>query len=484
MMVLENACEFKEYLWSVFDEMGFYGGFEVVGNNINLNIIHKDNNDLPTKEQVLEKFQENIIKVKKQELENQINAICKEKIIKEFRSSVLGNLHAYDLTLEDQANLQENYQLGIKTNHLQLKKEFNALKKSQFNFVYEVTKYATQQPFIHLNLAFNKFFRDLKKGLVSYPKFKKKREFQGSFYIGGDQIKIIQTANTDYLKIPNLPPIKLTEKLRFQGKINNATITQKGDHFYVSISCGVDESEYKRTHKLQESHNKLGIDTGIKSFVSLSNGLNIYAPKPLDKLTRKLVRISRQLSKKIHPKTKGDKTKKSNNYLKHSKKLTHLHEKIANIRLDFLHKLTSSLIRHSNSFCLESLKVKNMFKNHRLAKSLSDVSMSVFNTLLEYKAKYSNKEILRADTYYPSSKTCSNCQKVKQDLKLKDRIYQCLECGFELDRDINAAINLLKHLVGRVTAEFTPMDLTALLNDLSNNRLVTSKVELGIQQKS
>ncbi|WRA21323.1 DUF1524 domain-containing protein [Helicobacter pylori] len=152
------------------------------------------------------------------------------------------------------AKWKENYQLGIRTNHLQLKKEFNALKKSQFNFVYEVTKYATQQPFIHLNLAFNKFFRDLKKGLVSYPKFKKKREFQGSFYIGGDQIKIIQTANTDYLKIPNLPPIKLTEKLRFQGKIHNATITQKGDHFYVSISCGIDESEYKRTHKLQESH--------------------------------------------------------------------------------------------------------------------------------------------------------------------------------------------------------------------------------------
>ncbi len=112
------------------------------------------------------------------------------------------------------------------------------------------------------------------------------------------------------------------------------------------------------------------------------------------------------------------------------------------------------------------------------------VELSTYAILTKQKAKYSNKEILRADTYYPSSKTCSNCQKVKQDLKLKDRIYQCLECGFELDRDINAAINLLKHLVGRVTAEFTPMDLTALLNDLSKNRLVTSKVELGIQQKS
>lgn len=105
-MILENACEFKDYLGSVFDELGFYGSFEVVGNNIKLNIIPKDNNEIPTKKQVLEKLKEITLKTKKQELENQINAICKEKIVKEFRSSVLGNLHAYDLTLEDQANLQ------------------------------------------------------------------------------------------------------------------------------------------------------------------------------------------------------------------------------------------------------------------------------------------------------------------------------------------------------------------------------------------
>ncbi|WP_187897323.1 hypothetical protein [Helicobacter pylori] len=105
-MILENACKFKEYLGSVFDEMGFSGSFEVVGNNIELNIIHKDNNETPTKEQVLEKLKEIALKQKKQELEKEINAICKGKIIKDFRSSVLGNLHAYDLTLEDQANLQ------------------------------------------------------------------------------------------------------------------------------------------------------------------------------------------------------------------------------------------------------------------------------------------------------------------------------------------------------------------------------------------
>ncbi|GAA7887845.1 hypothetical protein HpDR62_09900 [Helicobacter pylori] len=105
-MILENACEYKDYLGSVFDEIGFYGSFEVVGNNIELNIIPKDNNDLPTKDQVLEKLKEITLKQKKQELENQINAICKEKIIKEFRSSVLGIEHAYNLELEDQANLQ------------------------------------------------------------------------------------------------------------------------------------------------------------------------------------------------------------------------------------------------------------------------------------------------------------------------------------------------------------------------------------------
>lgn len=112
-MILENACDYKDYLASVFDAMGFYGSFEVVGNAIHLNIIPKDGNDLPTKEQVLEKLKEVTLKQKKQELEKEINAICKEKILKDFRSSVLGSLHAYDLALEDQANLQALVIAGI-----------------------------------------------------------------------------------------------------------------------------------------------------------------------------------------------------------------------------------------------------------------------------------------------------------------------------------------------------------------------------------
>ncbi len=112
-MILENACDYKDYLGSVFDEIGFYGSFEVVGNNIELNIIPKDGNETPTKEQVLEKLKELTLKQKKQELEKEINSICKEKIVKDFRSSVLGNLHAYGLTLEDQANLQALVIAGI-----------------------------------------------------------------------------------------------------------------------------------------------------------------------------------------------------------------------------------------------------------------------------------------------------------------------------------------------------------------------------------
>ena len=253
------------------------------------------------------------------------------------------------------------YKQGIKKSYLDLKKEFNAIKKMQFPFVYEVSKYATQQPFLHLNRAFQKFFRDLEQGKVSYPKFKKKKANSGSYYIGGDQVTI---KDGKYLKVPNLSLVKMREKLRFDGKINSVTISQRGDKFFASFNMQISCEEYIKTHpKAQNNQLALGIDLGLKSFLSLSNGLEVKAPKPLDRLNRLMIKRSRLLSKKQHAKTKREAlqgVKRSNNYRKASIKLNKLHRKIANIRGDFLHKTTSCLVANVRYFSLEDLNIKGM----------------------------------------------------------------------------------------------------------------------------
>ena len=383
---------------------------------------------------------------------------------------------------------EEYYKQGIEKSYLDLKKEFNAIKKTQFPFVYEVSKYATQQPFVHLNRAFQKFFRDLEQGKVSYPKFKKKKANSGSYYIGGDQVVI---KDGKYLKVPNLGLVKMREKLRFEGKINSVTISQKGDKFFASFNMQISKEEYVRTHpKVKNNQLGLGIDLGLKSFLSLSNGLEVKAPKPLDRLERLLVRRSRQLSKKQHAKTKQEAlqgVKRSKNYQKASIKLNKLYRRIANIRGGFLHKTTSCLVKNVQYFSIEDLNVQGMMRNHRLAKSLSDVSFYEFKRQLEYKAEYNGREIHQVDRFYPSSKLCSHCGALKEDLTLNDRVYSCDKCGTRLDRDYNASLNLLSQLkkhIGGVHPEFTPADLTALQEDLAINCLVTSKCETGIQPKS
>ena len=397
------------------------------------------------------------------------------------------------------ARWKEKYEAGEKVSYLDLKKEFNAIKKEQFPFVYEVTKYAVQQPFFHLNRAFQKFFSDLKKGKVSYPKFKKKRNGSGSFYIGGDQVVLPDTPKISkkleirsdlkkYLKIPNLGFVKMREELRFRGRINGVTISRKGKKYFASFSVEIDDAEYDRTHK-PYSHNGygVGIDVGIGSFAVLSNGIKVFAPKPLEKEARKLVKLSRQLSKKQHPKTKGDATAKSANYRKASLKLSELHRHISDIRLDFENKLSTAIVRSIDYIAIEDLNVSGMARNRRIARAVSDASFYEFRRQLTSKAAHMKKIIVTADRFYPSSKTCSVCGSRKKDLKLSEREFICPSCGARLDRDYNASLNLfglIEKTVGRVPPEFTPADLTALQELLAINLLATSKVETGMQQRS
>ena len=349
------------------------------------------------------------------------------------------------------AEWKRMYEAGEKPNGREIRKRFNAIKKEQFPFCYEVTKCATDQPFANLQNAFDNFSK--------------------------------------------LGWVKMMEHIRFNyAKINNACITQSGGHFFVSFSLQITEDEYKRTHPnvdLVDADRKVGVDVGIKSALILSNGIAVDNPQPLKKNLRKIKRLSRQLSKRIHPKTKEERlqgAKKSNNYMKLSVRLAHAQGRVANIRRDFLHKVTTVLTTHYGEIAIEDLNVKGMTKNHRLAQAVSDVSFGELRRQIEYKAATNGVRILKVDRFYPSSKTCSVCGAVKKDLTLRDRTYRCDKCGAVLDRDYNASRNLLgqlvNHKIGTDYPESTPADLTALLSRFSVNGITTSKVETGKQQKS
>lgn len=403
------------------------------------------------------------------------------------------------------AEWKRMYEAGEKPTGRKLRNEFNAIRKEQFPFTYEVSKYATARAFDYLQAAFDKFF----KHTASYPQFKKKRDGGGGFYIGADQVTLSDTNRNSkcfrdmchndhqkyqYLKVPNLGWVKMTERLRFNGKLNGLNISQEGDRFYVSFSMMITEEEYQRTHSHYNEKNhdkKVGIDMGIKSVLILSDGIAIDNPHTLKNNLRKIRRLNRQLSKRQHARTKQERlqgVKKSNRYIKLALKLNNAQRRVADIRRDFTQKVTTILTTHYAEIAIEDLNVKGMTRNHRLAQSVSDVAMGELRREIEYKSGYNGVTIKKADRFYPSSKTCSVCGNVKEDLKLSERVYHCHFCGATLDRDYNASLNLLgllnQRIIGIGGPESTPADLTALLSRLSVNGIATSKVETGKQHKS
>ena len=214
-----------------------------------------------------------------------------------------------------------------------------------------------------------------------------------------------------------------------EGKILFATISKSAtDKYYISITCEVEYTPLEKTNL------QVGIDTGIKNLAILSDGEVYENIKLLKTNLRKLKYEQRQLSKK---------KKGSGCRLKQKSKFARVHEKVTNIRKDYLHKVSTEIIKNHDVICIEDLAVKNMMKNHKLAQAFFDVSLGAFYTMLEYKAIWNEKTIVKIDRFFPSSKMCSNCGWIKQDLELKHRKWTCESCGEHHDRDFNASTNIL-----------------------------------------
>ena len=308
-----------------------------------------------------------------------------------------------------------------------LRKQLNSIKREKYPFMLEVTKCSPQLAIIQLGDAFKRFF----KGESKYPQFRKKG-VNDRFSLSNDQFKLKSKNNKPHIQIPNLGLVRMTEYLRYNGKILSAKVFTKGGKWFVSIAVELSET----TKPLPKTNKSVGIDLGITSLATLSDSTKIQAPKPLKNKLKKLQRLSKSLSRK---------QKGSNNREKAKTKLSRLHYKISNIRKDFLHKLTTNLVKSYDTIAIEDLNVKGMVKNRKLARSIHDLGFYEFKRQLIYKANQWGKTIKELDRFYPSSKTCSNCGFImaKENLTLAVRHWICPSCHANHDRDINASINIL-----------------------------------------
>jgi len=290
--------------------------------------------------------------------------------------------------------------------------------KNEYEWLKEINSQSLQQSITNLDKAYTAFFKEQK----GFPSFKKK-SVSGSFNIP-QRVSL----KNEKLNIPKFKNgINIVIHRPIKGEIRQATISRTiTGKYFVSILCETREPiKLKPTIKENAT---VGIDLGIKTYIVCSDGKEFDNPKFLRKAQSKLKYIHRKYSK-----YNGKRTKL---------KLTTLHERVSNQRKDFLHKVSSILIRDNQSLAIETLKISNMVKNHKLAQAISDASWATFIKMLEYKAEWNGKNILKIGTFEPSSKTCSCCGKVNNNLKLKDREWVCCSCGTFLNRDVNAAKNI------------------------------------------
>jgi putative transposase len=330
------------------------------------------------------------------------------------------------------AEWKRRYEAGEAVTESILRKALNAIKHEQFPWMYAVTKCAVQLAIKNdLNNAFRNFFAKR----AEFPKFRKKG-IHDSFGVSNDQFEV----DGAKVWIPLLGWVKMAEELRFDGKVIGATVSRRAGMWYISIQVEMPDPMPIHTSESQA----VGVDLGVKALAALSDGSVFEGVKVGRKYEQRLRRLNQELSRRQGA-LRGE--EKSNNFKKTKRKISRLYVKMADARADCTHKLTTMLTQSYGLIGIEDLDVKGMMQNHKLARSIADMSFYEFRRQLEYKAADTGSRVVVADRWFASSKTCNVCGCITGQLKLSDREWTCEHCGTHHDRDINAAIVLRDYAV-------------------------------------
>lgn len=335
---------------------------------------------------------------------------------------------AYNWALDQSRKLRDQ---KIKTSGYDLVKLFNSIKHVDYPWISEVTKWAPEKAIQDAFGALRRWWNGSSKA----PRFKKKNKSRDSFYVGGHNFSI----KGRHLRIDKCGPMRMAQEFRFPGKVKFITVSREADAWFVSCLVDLDNS-YVYPHEC-ETQDSVGVDVGVSKLIMLSNGQFLDNPRHLVKKEEKLKQLHRKLSRK---------QKGSNNYARAKVRLAKLHQKVRNTRRDFINKITADLVTRFRFIGVEDLNVRGMVKNHKLAKHVSDASFYVFRRQLEYKAKLAGSEMVAINRWFPSSKTCNKCGHKVKNLTLDDRTFVCSKCGLRINRDRNAAINILREALATV----------------------------------
>jgi putative transposase len=339
--------------------------------------------------------------------------------------------HSYNWGLNQ---WNERYKNGEKPSAMTLIKLQNSIKKTETPFYLNVSKTAPQYALWDLENAFKKFF----KKETAYPKFKKKGRCVDSFLAVENKEQFKQQ---DFkIHIPRVGKVKCFENLRFKGKVNSVTVKRVANDWFAVVQ--IDSTEIPLVCENQAT---IGIDVGIKDLIICSDGTKFENPKALRIGLKSLKRYQRSLSRKV---------KGSNNRKRQQRIIAKKHQRIANIRKNAIHQATTAIIKKGfGRIVIEDLNVEGMAKNRKLSQAISDASFGEIARQLAYKCFWNGIELVKADRFFASSKTCSCCGHKKEILKLSERIYNCENCGLEIDRDVNAAKNLANYSPTAKSAE-------------------------------